>query len=391
MARALTKLFGDRLALVGMNRGGGPTGCWIQKEISGSPYLFFSVSRREPSGKRPFIPARLGFYTALRSFKKEILSLGCKAAFIQAPEALFAVSDWGWDSLCYWFAGVENPLKMSRYKFAKPLWRLFDKAWFSALDRASVVLAAADESAINSLVSRSNGRLRRERLIQLPTCVDTSFFCPAPVYSARAELGLPANCPMFVTVGRIGRLKGWELLLAAFEHFLRSNRQALLLFVGDGEDRYRLQSQINARGLESNVYVTGFQSPTRVGYYLNAADAVIFGSFQEGWSVAMLEALACGKAIVSTEVSGAKAMIRPGQNGFIVEDRNPLKFAHAMEKALSLTQAGPVSTSIAASFSVTQMGETLARVWHPFRLDGLGRAHYDEVEHEQLVRSKDTE
>jgi glycosyltransferase involved in cell wall biosynthesis len=262
---------------------------------------------------------------------------------------------------------VENHLKASRYPFAKPLWRLCDKALFKALDRASVVLAAADENAMNALVSRSNGRLPRERLIQCPTSVDTSLFHPVAARNVRAELGIPENCTVFVTTGRIGRFKGWELLLDAFEEFLDRSRNALLFFVGDGEDRSLLQAQIEKRDLHTQVKITGFQKPSQVASYLNAANVILSGSRLEGWSVAMLEALACGKAIVSTEVSGATAMIKPGLNGFIVKDRNPLKFAEAMESALHLANAEQVSTSIASGFDLAQLRERLVSVWAPFR------------------------
>jgi glycosyltransferase involved in cell wall biosynthesis len=369
MVRGLMKLFGNKLALVGMNRDNSPTGRWMQKEISGTPYLFFSVSHREASSKRPFIPARLAFYAALSRFKREILSLGCKDVFLQAPEALLAVCHWNWDSICYWFPGVENPLKTSRYPIARPLWRLYDKALFSALDRASVILAAADENAIRSLVSRSNGRLSRERLTQLPTCVDTSVFRPAAADCVRMNLGIPSNATVFVTPGRVSHFKGWELLLTAFEQVLRRDHNAFLFFVGDGEDRSLLEAQIELRGLASRVKVTGFQSPKQVAACMNAADVVVFGSFVEGWSVAMLEALACGKPIVSTRVSGVRDIIRLGENGFIVESRDHLEFASAMEKALCLTDAGRVSLGIASRFELKGMGETLAQVWPPFRIN----------------------
>ena len=364
------KLFGDRLALVGQTEGDHPVGCWTSRTIAGTTYPFFSVGRRQASAKRPLIPARLTFYTALRRFRTEILSLGCKAAFTQAPDALMAVSHWQWESLCYWFAGVENPLKTSRYPIVRPLWRLFDILWFSALKHVNVVLAAADESAIRSLVTRSRGQLSREMLIQVPTCVDTSVFHPVATASARAELGIPESGTVFVTPGRISRLKGWELLLDAFEDFLRRHLEAVLIFVGDGEDRPDLEAEMKTRGLDSHVRVTGFQRQHQVASYLNSADVVVFGSFVEGWSVAMLEALACGRAIVSTEVSGAETMIKSGQNGFVVKGRNAVTFADSMEQALSLANAGQVSSSIAGKFDLTKMGETLARVWPPFYARG---------------------
>jgi glycosyltransferase involved in cell wall biosynthesis len=364
MSRAMMKLFGGRLALVGMNRGEGPTGRWTEKKIAGISYRFFPVSSRETFVKRPFIPSRLTFYSALRFYRREILSLACRAAFIQAPEALFAVSRWNLD-ICYWFAGVENPMRTSRYPFARRFSRLFDAAWFSALDRTSVILAAADETAIRSLVSRSRGRLSRERVVRFPTCVDTSVFRQASAHSARRLLDIPTDCSLIVTPGRISYFKGWELLLDAFEESLRRGQNARLVFVGDGEDRSRLQAQIDLRGLGSRVVITGFKQQDQVASYLNAADVVAFGSFVEGWSVAMLEALACGKAIVSTDVSGVRTMIQPGQNGFIVEGRDALDFADALEAGLALPNAREVSTGIASGFELKGMGDRLADLWSP--------------------------
>src|SRR5258708_4001168 len=87
MARCLMKIFGDRLALVGMTAGEEPIGHWTRKEISGVAYWFFPVCQRELSAKRPLVPARAQFFAGLRRYRANIQSLGCKAAFIQAPEA----------------------------------------------------------------------------------------------------------------------------------------------------------------------------------------------------------------------------------------------------------------------------------------------------------------
>ena len=368
MVRCLMKLYGGRLALVGMTDGREPVGRWVWKEIAGAGYWFLAVSRREPSAKKPFIPARYTFYRGLRRYRDRILSAGCKAAFLQAPEALLAVYRWNWESLCFWFPGVENPLKASRYKIAVPLRSWFDRSLFSALDHVNVILAAADENAINKLVWRSKGRLARERINQLPTCVDTSLFHPRGCAEARAELDLPPDGRIFVNSGRIGRFKGWDLLVDAFEEYLRGDQGGYLCFAGDGEDRPQLEARLRERNLTSRVRITGFQNPARVASYLNAADVVVVGSYLEGWSVSMLEALACGKPIVTTEVSGTDTMVAPGRNGFVLHNRNAAEFAHAMREALYLSDASRVSTSIAAGFDLTRLGERLGNLWAPLLL-----------------------
>jgi glycosyltransferase involved in cell wall biosynthesis len=105
-----------------------------------------------------------------------------------------------------------------------------------------------------------------------------------------------------------------------------------------------VEAAISAGGLSSSVKITGFQKPGGVCCYLNAANVVVSGSLAEGWSVAMLEALACGKPLVSTSVSGIKEMILPRRNGFVVQGRDPVEFAKAMEDALALKDADQISS-----------------------------------------------
>jgi len=91
------------------------------------------------------------------------------------------------------------------------------------------------------------------------------------------------------------------------------------------------------------------------------------GSEKEGWSIAMLEALACGKPIVSTAVSGATEMIAEGQNGFIVCNRDPVAFAGAMLRGLTLPSACPVSREIAQRYSSASLARDLRALWAPLR------------------------
>lgn len=371
MARSLIKVFGESLALVGMSRGDHPVGRWFRKEINGTSYWFFPACRKNLSAKRPVIPARLTFYLGLQRYRSRILSLGSRSALIGAPEALLATSHWGFESLCFIFPGVENPLKISRYPIARSLSPVFDRSLFSALDRVSVILACADEEAIDRLVLRSKGQVGRERIIQLPTFVDLSEFHPRPMREVRASLGIPTNSTVFATSGRIAEFKGWKLLLDAFSIFHQKYPDSFLIFVGDGEDRPLVEAAIAARNIGSRVRITGFQGPSGVSGYLNAADVYVCGSLVEGWSVAMLEALACGKPIVSTPVSGANQMIVPRKNGFIVPTRNPVDFSRAIESALGLSDAEKQSRAIADHFSLRRLGERLGYLWPPLRPNSL--------------------
>jgi glycosyltransferase involved in cell wall biosynthesis len=158
-------------------------------------------------------------------------------------------------------------------------------------------------------------------------------------------------------------VKGWDLVLDAFAAVRACARDARLVFVGDGEDRDALMSRASEAGLADAVSVTGFLPPADVATWLNAADVVVVGSHVEGWSIAMLEALGCGKPLVSTDVSGAREMIHDGENGFVVATRDPRAFARAILSARELPHARAVSLSLAPGYDLANLVRQIGSVW----------------------------
>jgi len=364
--RQMMRAFGNHLALVGISTDDTPIGRWVTKQFDGQRYRFLAVGRRVEATAKPFVPARMTAYLDIRKCKKQIFASGIRSVFTQSPEALMALAKWGWDSICYMIPGDANPLKMARYRWARRFTGLYDARLFSALRHVDVILACADRPAIESFARRSKGLLEPQRITQFPTRVDTAIFKPLPTRQMRQKLGLdPDLSGLVVTCGRINKVKGWELLVQAFVFFRGTHRHARLVFVGDGEDRAVLQQTIHEKGLEGVVLITGFQPPGKVVQYLNAADVVVVGSYEEGWSVAMLEALACGRPVVSTDVSGARDMILQGQNGFVISNRDPEQFASAVAQALVLDKPNPVSLCIAKKYSLVNLRNDLCRLWQP--------------------------
>ena len=174
------------------------------------------------------------------------------------------------------------------------------------------------------------------RIEALPTRVDLNRFYAEPKTEARERLGLTRDAVVLVSVGRLCWIKGWDLLLRVVEVLKARDSKLLLMLVGDGEDRKKITAEVQARGLTDNVRISGFVSPETVRTFLSAADVYLVGSYSEGWSVAMLEALACGKPIVSTPVSGSHDMITEGLNGFVIDERDPSMYAAAVRCALAL-------------------------------------------------------
>jgi glycosyltransferase involved in cell wall biosynthesis len=301
----------------------------------------------------------------LRKHKKTILSLGVKHAFVQAPEALCAIEKWGLSSICCYSAGLTNPLTMPRYRWGKLLARPFMRWWVSALAKCDVTLAAASQTEIDIFIVNSGRKLAKGKIISLPTRVDTSLFRPMDKTLIRQELGIARDDTVIANCGRINVVKGWELLVESCRVLLRRDCKVRLVFIGDGDDRQKLDKYVCKCGLSARVTVTGYLSAEEVAKYLNAADVIAVASFHEGWSVSMLEALACGKAIVSTDVSGARDMIVDGANGFIVATRDPESFADAITRAVALDNVHRVSLAMAEKYTLKNLGRELGRLWEP--------------------------
>lgn len=142
-----------------------------------------------------------------------------------------------------------------------------------------------------------------------PNGVDLSVFRPVADSgrkAARATLGL-SDRPTVVCVGRLAPQKGQEDLLAAWPQVRGRIPDAQLVLVGDGPDRERLERLV---GSGDGVLLVGDR--TDVPLWLAAADVVAFPSKWEGMALAPLEAMACARSVVVTDVTGMAESVPMG-------------------------------------------------------------------------------
>ncbi|MEV7974973.1 glycosyltransferase [Streptomyces sp. NPDC086519] len=142
----------------------------------------------------------------------------------------------------------------------------------------------------------------------IPNGVDPQRYRPAPQgagHSRPAPLrGLDPATPLVVCVGRLCRQKGQDVLLEAWHEVARRVPGARLALVGDGPDRGLL-----LRRAPASVLFAGGAADV-VPWY-QAADLVVLPSRWEGMALAPLEAMACGRPVVVTDVAGARESLPP--------------------------------------------------------------------------------
>jgi glycosyltransferase involved in cell wall biosynthesis len=147
----------------------------------------------------------------------------------------------------------------------------------------------------------------------IPNGVDAERFHPASVETVRAGIplltetgaGIDPAAPLVVCVGRLCRQKGQDVLLEAWPAVVRRMPGARLVLVGDGPDAARLRARA-----PQDVLFAGAAADA-VPWY-QAADLVVLPSRWEGMALAPLEAMACGRPVVMTDVDGARESLPPG-------------------------------------------------------------------------------
>lgn len=121
-----------------------------------------------------------------------------------------------------------------------------------------------------------------------------------------------------LSIGRLQWVKGFDDALRAMARLVASGRPVEYRIVGEGPDREKLTFLIDELGLGGSVTLVGVQSQAEVRDQLVWADAMVLSSLSEGISNAVLEAMAAGLPVVSTDCGGMVEVIDSGTDGFVV-------------------------------------------------------------------------
>jgi glycosyltransferase involved in cell wall biosynthesis len=210
---------------------------------------------------------------------------------------------------------------------------LYDKyAHYVPLPRPLVAARAVAWSTrfantVDAVVAPSLGlaaRLRaqgvRRPIEVVPTGVDLESFRPGDRAAARAALGLAADIPLLLYVGRLDREKNLALLLEAFERVAAGHPTVELVLVGRGTWESALRRQAARLPSGSRVRFAGGVPHEAVVRYYQAADLFVFASTTETQGLAVLEAMAVGLPVVAVRASGVEDAVVDGVSGLLVAE-----------------------------------------------------------------------
>ncbi len=169
--------------------------------------------------------------------------------------------------------------------------------------------------------------------------VDIERFHPIDQPQARQRFQLPANARVLITVGGLVERKGFHRVIERLPSLRQHYPNLHYLIVGspcaEGDFSAQLQDLVQQLDLAEFVHFLGQISPDELNIPLSAADVFVLPTRNEGWANVLLEAVACGLPVVTTDVGGNKEVINDPRLGIIVPFGDTKALETAIDCALS--------------------------------------------------------
>jgi len=208
------------------------------------------------------------------------------------------------------------------------------------------VIIPVSEAIKRSLMRRRGIPEHKIRVIHYG--VDLKKFHPNghdQALAKRLEFGATDDTVLIGILARLEPPKGHRFFVEAFSEVVKRFPRARAIFAGDGSLRAELETSIRQAGLGKSIRFLGTRND--VTELLNAIDLFVLPSISEGLPNVLLEAMACQKPVIATDIGGIPEVVRDGENGYLVPPGDSVALQAALlksfaepEKWASLAQRG---------------------------------------------------
>ena len=247
--------------------------------------------------------------------------------------------------------------------------------WNVRREGARRAVPAADRAlAISHFTADSMAKafgLRRDQIGLLPTTFDPEIFVPGlkPHYLLK-RFRLAPEQPVILTVARLAgeeRFKGYDQVLRALPAVRRAVPQVHYILGGKGPDKPRLEELVRDLRLEDVVTFAGYIPDHELCGFYNLCDVFVMPSKAEGFGIVFLEALACGKPVITGNKDGSVDAVMNGKLGVLVDPDNVAEIAETLMLVLTkkhplgiLQDPGRLRAEAIAAYGYQRFVKTLA-------------------------------
>jgi glycosyltransferase involved in cell wall biosynthesis len=223
--------------------------------------------------------------------------------------------------------------------------RMLPRFMRHAYPRADAIVAVSDGVAADLAALTGIARTRIQRIYNPVVSEGLSELAATRLDHPWFEAGQP---PVVLGAGRLTAAKDFGCLIRAFAG-VRARRPVRLMLLGEGEERARLEEVARESGVADDIALPGFvENPYP---YMKRASVFALSSRWEGFGNVLVEAMACGTPVVSTDCGGPREILEQGAHGTLVPVGDVAALARAIEAQLDGPR-NPAAVSRAQAFTV---------------------------------------
>lgn len=172
--------------------------------------------------------------------------------------------------------------------------------------------------------------IRADDIALIYNAVDAAQPPPADRGFLRREFNLPADSTVCLAVGRLVRVKGYDVLVEAMKQVSDQKRNITCVIVGEGEARGELTRQIHEAGLDGRVILAGYLPRETIASALASCDVFAMPSRYEGTPIAVLEAAAMACPILASDAGGIPELVANEEHALLVQPEDPSALAQGL-------------------------------------------------------------
>lgn len=173
--------------------------------------------------------------------------------------------------------------------------------------------------------------------------------------------------PNIISIGRLSSEKGFLDLIDVFELVSKKNPTWNLKIVGDGQEREKIENKIKEKNLQDKIHVLGFKKEEELKEIMLQSSIYVMTSFYESFGLVLIEAESYGLPLLAFDsASGPKEIIKNGDNGFLIENRNKEEMTNKICELILNEELRNEMGKKAREESEQYKMEHIERIWYEF-------------------------
>lgn len=211
---------------------------------------------------------------------------------------------------------------LNKIKFLIPLAKMV----FKKAKHNTAVSSKIKSILINDL------KIEADKIAVFPMPCELSLFYPTKVSRNSIKT--------ILSIGRLVERKGYNYLIEAVEILKNKGMDFKVTIVGEGPSEKQIKAKIESSNLNNTIEILSFKPKNELNNYYNSCDIFVLSPItdwkgeQEGLGLVLLEAMSCKKPVIATNSGGIPNIIKDGETGLLVPEKDSTALAEAIEKLL---------------------------------------------------------